>query len=171
MLHSGCSTPLPRKPKELLKQLDMTKEGLTSEAAATRLSALGPNLLAHERQQTVLEELIERAKNPLNFLLLTLAALSYSLGDTRAAAVIAGMVVLSVSLAFVQEHRSNYAAARLRTMVRTRPSCGVQAPRPAGRHWRFRSRSSFPAMSCSFPLARHDHGRSASAHRERSVLE
>ena len=107
------------EPKELLKQLDTTNEGLTSEAAATRLSALGPNLVAHERQQTVLEELIGRAKNPLNFLLLTLAAVSYSLGDTRAAAVIAGMVVLSVSLAFVQEHRSNNAAARLRAMVRT----------------------------------------------------
>ena len=107
------------EPKELLKQLDTTNEGLTSEAAATRLSALGPNLVAHERQQTVLEELIGRAKNPLNFLLLTLAAVSYSLGDTRATAVIAGMVVLSVSLAFVQEHRSNNAAARLRAMVRT----------------------------------------------------
>jgi P-type Mg2+ transporter len=107
------------EPKELLKQLHTTNEGLTSEAAATRLSALGPNLVAHERQQTVLEELIGRAKNPLNFLLLTLAAVSYSLGDTRAAAVIAGMVVLSVSLAFVQEHRSNNAAARLRAMVRT----------------------------------------------------
>ena len=80
---------------------------------------MAPNLVAHERQQTVLEELIGRAKNPLNFLLLTLAAVSYFLGDTRAAAVIAGMVVLSVSLAFVQEHRSNNAAARLRAMVRT----------------------------------------------------
>jgi P-type Mg2+ transporter len=78
------------EPKELLKQLDTTNEGLTSEAAATRLSALGPNLVAHERRQTVLEELIGRAKNPLNFLLLTLAAVSYFLGDTRAAAVIAG---------------------------------------------------------------------------------
>jgi Cation transporter/ATPase, N-terminus len=34
------------EPKELLKQLDTTNEGLTSEAAATRLSALGPNLVA-----------------------------------------------------------------------------------------------------------------------------
>jgi P-type Mg2+ transporter len=71
------------EPKELLKQLDTTNEGLTSEAATTRLSALGPNLVAHERQQTVLEELIGRAKNPLNFLLLTLAAVSYFLGDTE----------------------------------------------------------------------------------------
>jgi hypothetical protein len=120
------------EPKELLKQLDTTNEGLTSEAAATRLNALGPNLVAHERRQTVLEELIGRAKNPLNFLLLTLAAVSYFLGDTRAAAVIAGMVVLSVSLAFAQEHRSNNAAARLRAMVRTTATVLRRRPRPSG---------------------------------------
>ena len=107
------------EPEALLKQLDTTFEGLTDEAAAQRLSAFGPNLVAHERQQSLVEELIGRAKNPLNFLLLSLAALSYFLGDKRAAAVIAVMVLLSVTLAFVQEHRSNNAAAKLRAMVRT----------------------------------------------------
>ena len=104
---------------ELLKQLGTTSEGLTTEAAAQRLSTLGPNLIAHEHQQSLVEELIGRAKNPLNFLLLSLAAISYFLGDQRAAAVIAVMVLLSVSLAFLQEHRSNDAAAKLRAMVRT----------------------------------------------------
>ena len=107
------------EPDELLKQLGTTSEGLTTEAAAQRLSALGPNLVAHERQQSIVAELIGRARNPLNFLLLALAAISYVLGDKRAAAVIAVMVLLSVSLAFIQEHRSNQAAARLRAMVRT----------------------------------------------------
>ena len=107
------------EPKALLKQLGTTSEGLTAEAAAQRLFALGPNLVAHERKQSLVEELIGRAKNPLNFLLLSLAAVSYFLGDKRAAAVIAVMVLLSVSLAFLQEHRSNNAAAKLRAMVRT----------------------------------------------------
>jgi P-type Mg2+ transporter len=107
------------EPKALLKQLGTTSEGLSAEAAAQRLSALGPNLVAHERRQSLLQELVGRAQNPLNFLLLSLAALSYFLGDKRAAAVIAVMVLLSVSLAFVQEHRSNNAAAKLRAMVRT----------------------------------------------------
>ena len=122
------------EPDELLKQLGTTSDGLTTEAAAQRLSALGRNLVAHERQQGLVEELIGRAKNPLNFLLLSVAAVSYFLGDRRAAAVIAVMVVLSVSLAFAQEHRSNNAAARLRAMVRTtatvlrRSRDGEQAP-------------------------------------------
>jgi len=107
------------EPDELLKQLGTTSEGLTTEAAAQRLAASGPNLIAHERQQSLIEELIGRAKNPLNFLLLSLAAASYFLGDQRAAAVIAVMVLLSVSLAFAQEHRSNNAAGKLRAMVRT----------------------------------------------------
>jgi P-type Mg2+ transporter len=107
------------EPDELLKRLATTSEGLTTEAAARRLVALGPNLVAHERQRSLVAELIGRAKNPLNFLLLSLAVVSYFLGDKRAAAVIAVMVLLSVSLAFVQEHRSNNAAAKLRAMVRT----------------------------------------------------
>jgi Mg2+-importing ATPase len=107
------------EPESLLRRMGTTPEGLTAEEAAVRLRAVGPNLVAHERQQSLFAELIGRARNPLNFLLLSLAAVSYFLGDRRAAAVITVMVLLSVSLAFVQEHRSNNAAARLRAMVRT----------------------------------------------------
>jgi Mg2+-importing ATPase len=41
------------------------------------------------------------------------------LGDQPAALMIAVMVMLSISLGFIQEHRSNEAAAKLRVMVRT----------------------------------------------------
>ena len=107
------------EPASLLSRMGTTPQGLTAEEAAARLRTVGPNLVARERQQSPLAELIGRARNPLNFLLLSLAAVSFSLGDRRAAAVITVMVVLSVTLAFVQEHRSNNAAARLRAMVRT----------------------------------------------------
>ncbi len=55
-------------------------------------------------------------------MLLTLAIVSYFLGDLRAAVVIAAMVVLAITTAFIQEHRSNAAAARLRAMVHTTAS-------------------------------------------------
>src|SRR5215813_3094885 len=93
--------------------------GLTAEEAQRRLEFYGPNLVARERKPTILEEIWGRAKNPLNALLLSLACVSYFLGDLRAAVVIAVMVVLAITTAFVQEHRSNEAAARLRCMVRT----------------------------------------------------
>ena len=99
------------EPESLLNRMGTTPHGLTAEEAAVRLRTVGPNLVAHERGQSLFAELIGRARNPLNFLLLSLAAVSFSLGDRRAAAVITVMVLLSVTLAFVQEHRSNNAAA------------------------------------------------------------
>jgi P-type Mg2+ transporter len=44
---------------------------------------------------------------------------SCALGDLRAAIVIAAMVILAITTAFIQEHRSNEAPARLRAMVKT----------------------------------------------------
>ena len=46
------------EPDDLLKELDTTEDGLTAEAVAARLASFGPNLIAHERQQTLVEELI-----------------------------------------------------------------------------------------------------------------
>lgn len=57
----------------------------------------------------------------MNALLLTLAATSYSLGDARAAAVIAGMVVLAITTVYPGTP-VNEAAARLRAMVHTTAS-------------------------------------------------
>jgi Mg2+-importing ATPase len=97
-------------------------EGLSADEAAGRLKKYGHNLVARERKATIPEELWSRARNPLNALLLTLAVVSYFLGDVRAAIVIGAMVVLAITTAFIQEHRSNEAAARLRAMVHTTAS-------------------------------------------------
>ena len=96
--------------------------GLATAEAARRLESYGRNLVSRVRKPTIIEEIWSRAKNPLNALLLTLAAASYLIGDLRAAAVIVLMVFLSVATAFIQEHRSNQAAAQLRAMVRTTAS-------------------------------------------------
>jgi Mg2+-importing ATPase len=114
----------------LCKRLISSPRGLTAEDARQRLERYGPNLVARESKPTILQEIWGRARNPLNALLLTLAVVSYFLGDVRAALVIAIMVVLAIGTAFIQEHRSNEAAARLRAMVKTtvsvkrRPAAG-----------------------------------------------
>jgi Mg2+-importing ATPase len=110
------------EPAEACAKLESTPEGLSSTEAAVRLKKFGPNLVARERKATIPEEIWSRARNPLNALLLTLATVSYFLGDVRAAVVIAAMVVLAITTAFIQEHRSNEAAAQLRAMVHTTAS-------------------------------------------------
>ena len=102
--------------------LGTSPDGLEAVEAEGRLASSGPNLIAKEDRPNVAKELWGRAKNPLNALLLSLAAVSYFLGDFRAAIVILIMVVLAITTAFVQEHRSNDAAAKLRAMVKTTAS-------------------------------------------------
>ena len=110
------------QPDEACSAAGTSAEGLSQFEADARLQKIGPNLVARERKATIVQELWGRARNPLNALLLTLAALSFFLGDVRAAVVIAAMVILAITTAFVQEHRSNEAAAQLRAMVHTTAS-------------------------------------------------
>lgn len=109
-------------PEAVYGLLSSTPSGLSDEEAERRLSRDGLNQIAAEKAPSLIVELLGRALNPLNFLLAVLAFASWFLGDRRAAVVIIVMVVMSVTLAFVQEHRSNQAAARLRSMVKTMTS-------------------------------------------------
>jgi P-type Mg2+ transporter len=104
-------------PEAALQRLSSTAAGLTPAEVEMRLRSTGPNRVAHQARHTILGELIGRSINPLNLLLLSLATASYILGDQRAAIVIAVMVILSISLSFIQEHRSNNAADKLQRLV------------------------------------------------------
>jgi len=108
--------------QDCCQRVESSTGGLEAEEARRRLKSHGLNLVARERKPSILQEIWSRARNPLNALLLTLAGVSYFLGDIRAAIVIALMVLLAIGTAFLQEHRSNEAAARLRAMVKTTAS-------------------------------------------------
>ena len=108
--------------QDCCQRVESSTGGLEAAEAGRRLKSHGLNLVARERKPSMLEEIWSRARNPLNALLLTLAGVSYFLGDIRAAIVIALMVLLAIGTAFLQEHRSNEAAARLRAMVKTTAS-------------------------------------------------
>jgi len=120
------ATEIPRLSREaqdaVFAELGTCAEGLTQSEADARLRRIGPNDVAQAKRQGIARELYLRLRNPLNALLLSLAVVSWLTGDARAAVVIAVMVLLSVTLGFVQEHRSNRAAEALRAMVRTTAS-------------------------------------------------
>lgn len=107
------------EPELALRRLDSSLEGLLDREAEERLERVGPNAVAQEAQVGPWRQLLTYFKNPLNLLLIALAALSLYLGDREAATIIALMVVVSITLTFVQEYRSTNAAQRLREMVST----------------------------------------------------
>jgi Mg2+-importing ATPase len=97
---------------------DSVPQGLTPNEAAARLARFGPNKVVRDGHRSIGQELWAHLANPLNGLLLVLAAISWLISDARSAIVIALMVGLSAGLGFVQEHRSSRAAAKLAAMVR-----------------------------------------------------
>jgi P-type Mg2+ transporter len=105
--------------EQVLEALQSGPQGLLEPDALARLEKYGPNSVAGEVVKSVPAQLLQRLRNPLNILLLALAAVSVITGNIESAFIISLMVLLSVSLAFVQERRSNRAAAALRAMVHT----------------------------------------------------
>jgi len=106
-----------KEASEVLQELNTTSTGLTEEEAARRLELHGPNEVGRERHEGWLQRLYIAGRNPLVILLTVLAILSYATGDFRAGTVMLLMVVLGVSLRFVQETKADTAAAKLKAMI------------------------------------------------------
>jgi Mg2+-importing ATPase len=98
----------------LLTRLECRVDGLSTTEAAERLGRHGRNVLAERRRRSLAVQLLVRFRNPLLLLLLGAATVSGATGDLRSFIVILVMVLLSVVLDFVQEHRAGRAAERLR---------------------------------------------------------
>jgi Mg2+-importing ATPase len=102
----------------VLARLDARPGGLAEAEAERRLALHGPNALAEEKGRSRLSILLKAFLNPLVLLLTALAGVSFATGDLRAATVMAIMVLLGVSLRFVQEARADVAARKLRAMIK-----------------------------------------------------
>ncbi|MDR0227010.1 MAG: magnesium-translocating P-type ATPase [Burkholderiaceae bacterium] len=101
----------------VLARAGSSEDGLSREEARAALTRFGPNEVAHEKPLPGWLHLWYCYRNPFNLLLTLLAVVSYVTEDMKATLVIGSMVVLSTLLRFVQEGRSNRAAARLKAMV------------------------------------------------------
>ena len=102
---------------DLLRSLHTAPAGLTEADAEARARTSGPNEVAQQRPRGWFIRLLIILRNPLVILLATLSSISFATGDVRAGTVMACMVLLSVTLRFVQEARANTAAAKLKAMI------------------------------------------------------
>jgi P-type Mg2+ transporter len=93
-------------------------EGLTQAEAEHRLTTCGPNEIAAQKPEGWYIRLLHALRNPLVILLAVLATVSLATGDLRAATVMTLMIILGVTLRFMQESRASAAAAALRAMIR-----------------------------------------------------
>ncbi|MFO1322073.1 MAG: magnesium-translocating P-type ATPase [Burkholderiales bacterium] len=107
------------EPAGALVRLDASPTGLTNAQALERLQREGENVVARRSRRSPLLRLAAMFATPLPLLLIVLAVVADLTGEAGGAIVIAIMVVLSTLLSFVQEHRADRAAEKLRAMVHT----------------------------------------------------
>ena len=105
---------------ELLRRLNATATGLSSGEAADRLKLVGLNMLHPPRKRSLVLQFLARFRNPLVIILLVASAVSAFTGDVTSFLIISTIVVLSVTLDFMQEHRAGKAAEQLRQSVAIR---------------------------------------------------
>ncbi|HET9469743.1 MAG TPA: HAD-IC family P-type ATPase, partial [Usitatibacter sp.] len=96
--------------------------GLTSAQARRLLARHGPNDFRPAIAHSALSDLLRRFRSPLILILLAASAVSAFTGDAASFAIIVAMVVLSVAIDYVQEHRAGRAAAALIGRVQVRAS-------------------------------------------------
>lgn len=115
---------------EVMATLGASANGLSSEEAAARRRRYGLNQLDQRRRRPMWLRYLGRFSNPLVLILLFASALSAATGNFASFIIVIVMIVLSVTLDFVQETRAENAVDALRRTVAVRTTArrdGVEA--------------------------------------------
>ncbi len=103
----------------LLRSLETSPQGLSSEEAERRLEIYGTNEFARKRKRTGIVSFLLHFKSPLIIILLFAASISGILGDLPDMSIIFTIVLLSVILDHYQESKAENAAELLKEKVTT----------------------------------------------------
>ena len=103
----------------LFSELDSSEQGLAQAQADERLARTGGNVVRDHRERRLVVQFLSRFLNPLVALLLVASAVSAFTGDIAGFVIIVGIILISVTLDFVQEYQAGKAVERLRKSVAT----------------------------------------------------
>ena len=104
----------------LLESYKATSAGLTSSEAAERLIRYGPNIFHPQKKNALLLQFLSKFSNPLVLILLVASAVSAFTGDVASFIIISLIVIMSVTLDFIQEYRAGKEAEKLCQSVAVR---------------------------------------------------
>lgn len=114
----AASTPFWTAGKDALcARLGCSEKGLASDEAVERLRIYGPNADALARRVGIVMVVMRRLLEPLCLILLAAAVVAAATGDEIGGAIIVAILVLSIGLDTLQEHRAVRAAELLRRSV------------------------------------------------------
>ena len=105
--------------EEVFSNLKTSPKGLSEKEAKKRLEYYGLNEPARRKKRTIFTQILSKFINPLVIVLIIICVFSLFYGEKISAFIVFMMIVLSVFLAFIQEHRSEKAVEKLSQMVHT----------------------------------------------------
>jgi len=106
-----------KKIDQVLNELKVSKDGLSSEEAKNRLDEFGYNELKEKKGVTPLQIFLRQFKDLFVIMLLIATAISFLIGETIDAAVIAIIVILNSVLGFIMEYRSEKAMEAMKKLT------------------------------------------------------
>lgn len=110
--------------EEVVRTLQSSAErGLSEEEAKIRVSQYGPNVLPEKGQKTIFALLLEQFRDFLVIILIGATVVSFLVGESTDALVIAAILILNAILGVIQEHKANKALEALKKM--SVPGCEV----------------------------------------------
>ena len=104
---------------DLLRLLETTPTGLTSDEAKRRLRLYGSNSFAPESRFATIISFLRFFANPLVLILLIASGISVALGDRAGGLIIISIVLLSVLLNFFMEFQARHAVEEIQKQVAT----------------------------------------------------
>ncbi|NMC75929.1 MAG: calcium-translocating P-type ATPase, PMCA-type [Candidatus Methanofastidiosa archaeon] len=106
--------------KNILKNLDTTKEGLSTSEAEKRIAKYGYNELPSVKKESNFKKFINQFKNNLIIVLLLAGILSVAIGNLKDSVVIFLVIVVNGVMGFLQEYRADKAIEVLKAMVQSK---------------------------------------------------
>lgn len=113
---------------EVYKMLESSADGISPEEAKKRISKFGLNEVDYDKAPAWYVQMFKAFVNPFALILLAIVVISFIIDvwyadpgerDWKTVIVVAVMIVISSLLSFFQEYRSNRAAEKLKSMVKT----------------------------------------------------
>ena len=106
-----------KKSEQVLSELRVDQTGLSSEEVKRRLEEFGYNELKEKKRITPLQIFLRQFKDVFVIMLLIATAISFLIGETIDAVIIAVIVILNSVLGFVMEYRSEKAMEAMRKLT------------------------------------------------------
>lgn len=103
--------------QEIFKLLDTSNEGLTQQAAVSRLEKYGNNQLRTYKAENPLIRFLLQMHNILIYILLASAVITIALQEWVDTSVILGVVIINAIVGFIQEGKAEKALAAIRDML------------------------------------------------------